>query len=273
MAAAHPVPQLMGILNVTPDSFSDGGQLADAALVVQRAQQHVAEGATWLDVGAESTRPGAQFISVDEELRRLLPALQALQAARLEARISVDTRRAAVAAQAIAHGADAINDVSALSDPKMAPLVAEAQAPIILMHWAGDRPVGGAQGVHHPNVVETVCSFLDAARAKALQAGVKPHNIWLDPGLGFGKSMRDNLVLTQRLDRLVALGQPVVYGASRKGFLQRLVGRKSSECDGATAAACCVATLRGAHLLRVHRPGAVRDAVLVASALRDASAP
>ena len=268
MAAARPVPQLMGILNVTPDSFSDGGQLADVRQVLQRARQHVAEGATWLDLGAESTRPGAKLITVGEELRRLLPALQALKAAKLGARISIDTRRAAVAAQALAHGADAINDVSALSDAEMAPLVAEAQVPIIVMHYGGPAPIGGAQGAHYADVVQEVAAFLTGVRDRALVAGIARHNIWFDPGLGFGKTQAHSLALLQHLHKLVALGQPVVLGPSRKGFLQRLVGKSSHACDPATAAACCVATLQGAHLLRVHAPGAVSDAVRVAAALR-----
>ena len=268
IAAVRPVPQLMGILNVTPDSFSDGGQLAHPEQVVQRAQQHVAEGASWLDLGAESTRPGAAPISVAEELRRLLPALRALKAARLSARISVDTRRAAVAAEALALGADAINDVSALGDSDMAPLVAQAQVPIIVMHYGGPAPWGGAQGAHYDDVVQEVGAFLQNVASRALEAGIAPPNIWFDPGLGFGKTPEHNLALLQQLHQLVALGQPIALGPSRKRFLQRLVGKPSQGCDEATAAACCVATLQGVHLLRVHAPGAVKDAVRVAAALR-----
>lgn len=258
----------MGILNLTPDSFSDGGELAHAADAVTRARAFVAEGATWLDMGAESTRPHAAAISVQTELDRLLPALEAVLGAGLEARVSVDTRRAEVAEAALALGAHAINDVSALSDPDMAPLVARAQVPIVLMHWAGPAPVGGGHGVHYASVVDDVCAQLAHRRDIALAAGIARHNIWLDPGLGFGKGHHHALALTRHLGAVVALGQPVVFGPSRKRFLQSIVGKPAQGCDAATAAVCCVAAMQGAAVLRVHSPGAVRDAARVGAALR-----
>lgn len=260
-------PALMGILNITPDSFSDGGELAQPADVVARAQAFVADGATWLDLGAESTRPHAAPVCAQTELERLLPALQAVVRAELPARISIDTRRSDVARAALAAGAHAINDVSALGDPAMAPLIAQAQVPIVLMHWAGPAPVGGSHGVEYGFVVEEVCTQLAARRDAALAAGIARHNIWLDPGLGFGKDHEHALALTRHLDALVALGHPVVYGPSRKRFLQHIVGRPSQACDAATAAACCVAVMQGAQVLRVHSPAAVADAARVGYAL------
>jgi dihydropteroate synthase len=264
----QPSPQIMGILNVTPDSFSDGGELSTLSALIQRAESHVAAGATWLDLGAESTRPGALPISCEQELQRLLPPLKALKKANLRARISVDTRRGAVADQALALGADAINDVSAMADPDMGPVVARAQVPIVLMHWAGPAPIGGDHGMAYTDVMQEVIVGLTQARDRALAAGIAGHNIWLDPGVGFGKTTAHSLILTAQLSKIVAVGQAVVYGPSRKRFLAETVGKPAQACDAATAAACCVATVAGVHMVRVHAPEAVRDAVTVGAALR-----
>jgi dihydropteroate synthase len=220
-------------------------------------------------VGGESTRPGALAVPLDEELRRVLPVVEALVARGLPAAISVDTSKAEVARRACAAGAHVINDVTSLADPGMAEVAVEHGAVVILMHMRG-TPRTMQTDPTYGDVVAEVRAALAASRDRAVAAGIAPERIWLDPGLGFGKTGAHNLSLTRHLDALVALGHPVVYAASRKAFLGHLTGKPPAERDAATAAACVAAVLAGAHVLRVHDVAAVTDALSVAAAVRRA---
>ena len=263
---------VMGILNATPDSFSDGGEHLDPERAVLAANRMVAEGATLLDVGAESTRPGAEPVSAAEERRRLLPVLRAVRAA-VRVPIAVDTMKAEVAAAALDAGADLVNDVSAgRHDPALLPLCATARVPVILMHMQG-TPATMQRTPCYTDVVAEVQAFLAERAAAARAAGVPPAAILVDPGIGFGKTTAHNCALLRHLDDVAALGYPVVVGVSRKGFLGELLGGRA--VGGrlfATAAAVTLAVSRGARIVRVHDVGAIRDVVTVAEALLGSAA-
>lgn len=256
-----PVTVLMGIVNVTPDSFSDGGQYLDPEAAIVHGGELAAAGAAVLDVGGESTRPGAAEVSAEEEIERVLPVVSGLVKA--GHRVSIDTSKAVVAERAIQAGAEIVNDVTALADPEMAPLCAEARCGLILMHMKGtprtmqDDPV-------YDDVVDDVGAFLADRMTAAIGAGVAESRIWLDPGIGFGKTVAHNLELIDRLGELRALGRPVVLGASRKSFLGKLTGRDVEDRLPASLAAAVMGVARGADVLRVHDVAATRDAALVA---------
>ena len=257
-------PAFMAALNLTPDSFSDGGELPDPAAVREAAQERVAEGASWLDLGAESTRPGAKPVERDEQLDRLLPAIEAV--AQLGAEVSIDTRSASVAKACLDAGASMINDVSALTDPEMAPLVAERGCSVVIMHMRGTS----ADMHRHADyrfVVGEVIDEIAARVAVALEAGVAAERIVVDPGIGFAKTASQSLELQGRLGAFRALGLPVLAGPSRKSFMSDLLpGREAAERDGGTAGAAGLCAAQGAAILRLHRGGAVWDAVKVAAA-------
>jgi dihydropteroate synthase len=263
-------PRLMAILNVTPDSFSDGGLHQDSAAALARAEHCLAEGADLLDVGGESTRPGAEPIDAETESRRVVPVLSLLRARFPAARLSVDTRRAAVARRALEAGADLVNDVSAGSDPEMLPLAAAAGVPVALMHMRGE-PATMQRETRYRDLVGEVAAALETAAGRAREAGIADDRILLDPGLGFGKSAEGNELLLRQLGALRSLGHPLLIGASRKSFLGRLTGVSdpAARLAGSVAAAV-VAALRGAAVLRVHDVGATREALAVATALRRA---
>ncbi|MFO0773369.1 MAG: dihydropteroate synthase [Nitrospiraceae bacterium] len=259
-------PQVVAVLNITPDSFSDGGRYLDQDAAVARAEQLVADGADWLDIGAESTRPGAQPVGEEEETARLLPVLERV-AARVTVPISVDTMKAAVARRALDAGAIVVNDVSALrADPAMASLVAERGAGLVLMHMQG-TPQTMQQQPQYEHVLSDVRSFLRARLREAVSLGITPDQIVLDPGIGFGKLGEHNLALLRHLPALGALGRPIMIGVSRKAFLGKLTGRAIDERGAATATAVALAVERGAQLLRVHDVKPVRDAVAVTMAV------
>jgi dihydropteroate synthase len=260
-------PVLMGVLNVTPDSFSDGGRFDDPARAADAAVAMVAAGAAVLDLGAESTRPGARPVSSREERARLLPVLRAVRAA-VRVPLSVDTMKADVAEAALEAGADIVNDVSAgRADRRMLPLCGRASVPVVLMHMRG-RPATMQRRPAYRDVVREVVAFLGRRAAAARLAGVAADAIVLDPGIGFGKTVAHNLALLGRLDALVALGYPVLVGVSRKGFIGTLLGGAGpSERAFGTAAAVALAVSRGASLLRVHDVAAMRDVVAVATAV------
>jgi dihydropteroate synthase len=260
-------PVLMGVLNATPDSFSDGGLHLDPARAAAAAEAMVGAGAAALDVGAESTRPGARPVTAREERRRLLPVLGAVRRA-VRVPLSVDTTKADVAEAALDAGADIVNDVSAgRADARMLPLCARAGVPVVLMHMRG-RPGTMQQRPAYRDVVGEVAAFLARRVAAARRAGVAADAIVIDPGIGFGKALAHNLALLARLDALAALGYPVLVGVSRKGFLGTLLGGAGpSERIYATAAAVALAVARGARILRVHDVAAMRDVVAVASAV------
>ncbi|MCB9545180.1 MAG: dihydropteroate synthase [Myxococcales bacterium] len=259
----------MGVVNVTPDSFSDGGRFLTPARAIDHALALLAAGADVIDVGGESTRPGSQPTSADEELARVIPVLEGLRA-RVDAPLSIDTQKAAVAAAALAAGAEIINDVSALADEGMAGLAARTGAGLVLMHMRG-TPLTMQQGdLSSPDIVGDVVASLAAAAGRAQAAGVAPEALCLDPGIGFGKTPAQCVALLAGLPRLAALGYPVLVGLSRKSFLGALTGRPVGEREAATVAAHTVAVLQGAHLLRVHDVAAAADAVAVAQAARAA---
>jgi dihydropteroate synthase len=256
----------MGIVNVTPDSFSDGGLFLDAGAAVEHGRRLAGEGAEILDVGGESTRPGADPVPEAEELRRILPVVERL-AADGAARLSIDTTKAAVARAALDAGATIVNDVSAFRfDPRMAALVAERGADCCLMHMLGD-PRTMQDDPRYDDVVSEVKAHLEERLAFAVSEGVDEDHVWLDPGIGFGKTAEHNLELLRRLDELVAIGRPVVVGASRKSFLGKLArdGMTSDRLPG-TIATNVLALERGATIFRVHDVAPNRDALAVAAA-------
>jgi dihydropteroate synthase len=258
----------MGIVNVTPDSFSDGGLFLEAEAAVEHGTALAEEGAAILDVGGESTRPGAAPVSVEEELRRVLPVVEGL--ARLEHRISIDTTKVGVARAALDAGATVVNDVSAFRfDPDLAGLVAEREAHCVLMHMLGE-PRTMQKDPRYEDVVSEVKAFLEERLAFATSQGVAEERVWLDPGIGFGKTVEHNLELLRRLDELVAIGRPVVVGTSRKAFLGRLAGGKpESERLPGTIATNVMAFERGAGIFRVHDVAPVLDALRIAAATVD----
>ena len=260
----------MGVVNVTPDSFSDGGRHLDPALAVRHGRALLDEGADLLDVGGESTRPGAERVGEDEERRRVLPVVAGLVDA--GAVVSVDTMRATVAAAALDAGATVVNDVSGgLADPDMLPLVAERRCAYVAMHWRG-HSADMQSRASYSDVVREVGEELAARREAALAAGVRPDRLVLDPGLGFAKLAEHNWALLRGLPALAASG-PLLVGASRKGFLGALLAapdgtpRPPDRCDDATAAVTVLAAQAGAWAVRVHAVRASADAVRVVAAL------
>jgi dihydropteroate synthase len=260
LAARHPV--VMGVLTVTPDSFSDGGRYADVDAAVAHARQMLTDGADLVDVGGESTRPGADRIGPEIELARVLPVMRELAAAGVP--MSIDTTRATVAAAALEAGASVVNDVSGgLADPDMGRVVADAGCPWVLMHWRGHSRRMGELAVYD-DVVKEVCVELSERVDAAVAAGVAPHRLILDPGLGFAKTAEHNWRLSAHLDAVVGLGLPVLVGSSRKSYLGRLLAgadgapRPVDERGAATAATSLLAVVAGAWGVRVHD---VRDTV------------
>jgi dihydropteroate synthase len=260
-------PRVMGILNVTPDSFSDGGRFREAGPALARAREMAAHGADLVDVGGESTRPGATPVSADEEAARVLPLVRLLREA-LDVPISVDTRRAAVARAALEGGADVVNDVSGLADPGMGAVVAEAGAGLVVMHMRG-TPETMTGLTDYGDVVEEVGDELAEAVARAAAAGIGMERIVADPGIGFAKTAAQSLALLAAPDRLEArLGLPVLLGPSRKSFLGALLGGVPPEGrDAGTLGACVAGLLRGARLFRVHDVRGARHALDVAWAV------
>jgi len=256
----------MGIVNVTPDSFSDGGRLADAQTAIRHALKLQEAGADILDVGGESTRPGAAVVPVDEELRRVLPVIEAL--ARRGCVVSVDTMKPEVMRAALAAGAAMVNDVMALRAPGALETVAASDAAVCLMHMQGE-PQRMQQAPRYSDVVEEVRWFLLDRAAACEAAGIGRERLVIDPGFGFGKTLEHNLVLLKHLDRLADLGLPVLAGLSRKSMLGTLAGRAVDEREFAGVAAHLIAVARGARLLRVHNVAAMRDALAIWNAVEE----
>jgi len=266
-APAHPF-RLMGVINVTPDSFSDGGEWFDGDAALAHAADLVADGADILDVGGESTRPGAAPVPEHEELRRVVPIVEAAAARHPSTQISVDTSKLAVARAALDAGATYVNDVTAFrADPGLAALTAERGADCCLMHMLGE-PRTMQDDPRYEDVVSEVKAFLEARLAFAVAEGVPEDRIQLDPGIGFGKTLEHNLELLRRLDELAALGRPLVVGTSRKGFIGRLTGRTTpADRVPGTLATNVLALERGASVFRVHDVRPARDALVVAAAM------
>jgi len=265
---AGPGPFVMGIVNATPDSFSDGGRFLAADDAVAQAERLVAEGADLVDVGGESTRPGAPEVPVDEELRRVLPVIERLRSRGCAVPISIDTRRAEVARAALAAGADLVNDVSALADPGMAEAVAASGAACVLMHMRG-TPADMAARAVYADVVGEVAHELAEALGRAVRQGVPEGRILLDPGIGFAKTAEQSLEVLASLQRLRRLGRPLVVGPSRKSFIGKVVGGEVGERLPGTLAAVAACVLAGVEFVRVHDVGPARQAALVAAAIRD----
>lgn len=258
-------PLIMGVVNVTPDSFSDGGKYLDIRQAVAHARSLIAEGADMLDVGGESTRPGAQPVTLDEERRRVLPVVEALVDCGVP--LSVDTQKPQLMRQAVAAGAAMINDINAFCAPGALEAVADSQAALCFMHKQGDPQTMQ----HHPeygNVVEEVLAYLRSRAAAAQAAGVAGNRLVIDPGFGFGKTQEHNLALLRELGRFVALGWPVLAGLSRKSMLGRITGREVGERVFASVAAALIAVQNGAAIVRVHDVAATRDALAVWGALK-----
>ncbi|MEI6721113.1 MAG: dihydropteroate synthase [Betaproteobacteria bacterium] len=253
-------PLIMGVVNITPDSFSDGGQFLSAQAAIAQAERLVSEGAAILDLGAESTRPGSAPVSEDEELARLLPVLEALRG--LEVPVSVDTRRARVMREVLAAGASMINDIEALSGPGSLEAVAASGCGVCLMHMQG-APATMQVAPHYDDVVAEVGAFLAARAAAVESAGISRDRIVVDPGFGFGKTVAHNLELLRDLPRMAVSGLPVLAGLSRKATLGVLTGRLAVERMPASIAAALLAAQRGATILRVHDVAATRDALAV----------
>jgi dihydropteroate synthase len=257
--------RLMGIVNVTPDSFSDGGRFLAPERAIAHAQELVAAGADLLDVGGESTRPGARGVSAEEELARVAPVLAGLDD--VEAPISIDTSKAAVAEAALDAGAEIVNDVTALrSDPSIAGLCAQRDRTLVLMHMQG-TPRTMQENPTYDDVVDDVKAFLAERIEFAVGEGIAEERIWVDPGIGFGKTVRHNLELLQRLGELRELGRPIVVGTSRKRFIGTLTGRDVDDRLGGTIASNVLAMTAGADVLRVHEVAEVRQALVVVEAV------
>jgi dihydropteroate synthase len=267
-----PSPVVVGILNVTPDSFSDGGDFLDPEAAAEHAASMLDEGAGIIDVGGESTRPGSGPVPQEEEIRRVVPVIERILAARPEAVISVDTYRSETAAAALEAGARIVNDVTALrGDPRMAPVVADAQCPVILMHMQGE-PKTMQREPRYEDVVSEVRDFLRSRAEHAVSAGVRPEDIIVDPGIGFGKNLDHNLALLRNLQAVVDLGFPVLIGVSRKRFIGSITGvEEAAERVFGTVATTVLAYEKGATLFRVHDVRSNREALAVAEAVHHAS--
>lgn len=253
---------VMGILNVTPDSFSDGGRFLDPERALDQALRLEEEGADMIDVGAESTRPGSDPVSPEEELRRLLPVLKKILP-RLKIPVSIDTQKASVAHAALSEGAAMINDVSALGDPEMASVISRHRVPIILMHKKGESKTMQANPSYE-DVLREVSFFLSTQVSFAEKNGIGRDRVLIDPGLGFGKRSEDNLALLRLLGELKAVHRPIVVGASRKSFLRRIFGEDPASLLAGSVAAALLAAKRGAGLLRVHDVGPTKAAIELA---------
>ncbi len=275
-AAAHRrAPfRLMGVVNVTPDSFSDGGLFLEADAAIAHARELIGEGADIVDVGGESTRPGAEPVSAEEELRRVLPVVEGIVAADIDAQVSIDTSKASVARAALTAGASLVNDVTALrGDPDMAALVADSGVECCLMHMRGEPRTMQADP-RYDDVVDDVRAFLEERMAYAVHKGVREERIMLDPGIGFGKALAHNLALLRRLDELSSLGRPLVVGTSRKSFIGRILADAAGQTEPVAAGCRLQGTIatnvlayeRGASVFRVHDVAPVRDALTVAAA-------
>lgn len=257
----------MGVLNCTPDSFSDGGLYFGAERAVEKALRMAEEGAGIIDIGGESTRPGAEPVPLDEELRRTIPVVEAL-ARQTDIPVSIDTTKAAVAEKALEKGACIINDISAMRfDEGMMPLAASSGCGCVLMHMRG-TPETMQSMTKYGDVVREIRGFLLQRAQTALDNGIGESQLCLDPGIGFGKTFQQNLVLINRLDEIRIPGIPLLAGVSRKGFIGAITGAEARDRLWGTAGAVAAAILRGADIVRVHDPGAIRDVAAVAAAVR-----
>ncbi|MFC0444465.1 dihydropteroate synthase [Pseudidiomarina halophila] len=264
MTAGTAQPKVMGILNITPDSFSDGGRYDGLDRALRQAQQMVADGAEYLDVGGESTRPGAEAVGIQEELDRVMPVLNRLRA-EFDVALSIDTCKTAVMAEALGQGVDLVNDIRALQDDGALALLAQHDADVCLMHMQGE-PRTMQHEPRYDDVVIEVKSFLQERLRACEQAGIALERIYLDPGFGFGKSVRHNYQLLQRMQAFHELQQPLLIGLSRKSMLGHVTGREVPERLPASIAAATIAAMKGARIIRVHDVRETVDAMKVVAA-------
>ena len=257
-------PLIMGVVNVTPDSFSDGGRFFGTQQALEHARVLIEEGADILDIGGESSRPGAEPVGLDEELRRVMPVLE--QLAQMPVPVSVDTCKPEVMRCAIAAGAAMVNDINALREPGALEAVAQSQAAVCLMHMQGE-PRSMQRDPQYEDVVAEVTAFLAQRVDAAQQAGIARERIVIDPGFGFGKNTGHNLGLLRGLHKIAGLGQPVLVGLSRKSLFGKITGKPVADRVSASVAAALLAVERGAALVRVHDVAATRDALLVLNAI------
>lgn len=269
----EPRPLIMGVVNITPDSFSDGGRFFEAESALAQARALAAAGADILDIGGESTRPFADPVPLEEELRRVIPVIQTL-AAEINLPISIDTYKAPVARAALAAGASLINDISALRfDPDMAPLAAKNQVPVILMHMQG-TPRDMQVEPHYDDLLEEIKAFFRERLEFAASQGIPRDLLVLDPGIGFGKTYRHNLEILNHLDAFLDLGCPLLAGPSRKAFIGQILGLPNGEVrDIGTLAALAVAVMRGARVVRTHNAAYARQFLTVLTAIRSGELP
>jgi dihydropteroate synthase len=259
--------RIMGIVNVTPDSFSDGGRFLDAERAIAHGRELAAEGADVLDVGGESTRPGAQAVTAEEELARVGPVVDALSSAGFS--LSIDTSKVTVAEAALEAGARMVNDVTALrAEPELAAVCAESGCDVVLMHMLGD-PRTMQENPTYDDVVDDIKVFLAERIEFAVSEGIDEERIWIDPGIGFGKTVAHNLELHRRLGELAELGRPIAFGSSRKSFIGKLTGAEVDQRLGGTIASNVIAYANGASMLRVHDVAPMRQALAVAEAILD----
>jgi len=259
-------PYVMGIVNVTPDSFSDGGQFSATDKAIAHALQLIAEGADILDIGGESTRPNALPVSVDEELSRVIPVIEALSRISTVP-VSIDTYKPEVMRLAIAAGADMVNDIRALQEPNALDIVANSNVGVCLMHMQG-TPLTMQVNPHYDNVVNEVKDFLQTRLQASIHAGIESARIMLDPGFGFGKTREHNITLIQQLENFTELGQPLLVGLSRKSVLGQMTGNDVDTRLYASVAASVIASLKGANIIRVHDVKATVDALKVVAAIQ-----
>ncbi|OGQ48672.1 MAG: dihydropteroate synthase [Deltaproteobacteria bacterium RIFCSPLOWO2_02_FULL_57_26] len=258
---------LVGVLNVTPDSFSDGGRYLDPENAIARGVKLAEEGADLIDIGGESSRPGARPVSAEEELERVVPVIRGLRRA-LSVPLSIDTYKARVARVAIEEGVDVVNDISAMRfDPEMVRVIAAAKVPVVLMHMQG-TPRTMQERPYYRDVVEEVKGFLQKRIEFALESGVGPEQILVDPGIGFGKELEHNLALLRGLPALASLGRPILVGPSRKTFIGKILGVGPEERLEGSLAAAVAAVLAGANMIRIHDVREARRAIGIADALR-----
>jgi len=262
---------IMGILNVTPDSFSDGGKFYDTERAVEQASIMQDEGADIIDIGGESSRPGAKPVPLDVELSRVIPVLKAI-VKKTKVIISIDTIKAAVAEAALSEGAEMVNDVSSLrGDPKMAPLLAKGKVPVVLTHMRGITPQSMQANIHYRDLISEIIEFLTERISFAQSSGIDDSRIIIDPGIGFGKSIeKDNFTILKHLAKFKSLGKPILVGPSRKAFLGHLLDLPVSDREEATAAAVAVAVMNGANIVRVHDLKKIKRVVRVADAIKTA---
>ena len=258
---------VMGILNVTPDSFSDGGAYASTAAAVEQALVMERDGAHIIDVGGESTRPGSDSVSLDEELSRTIPVIEEIRK-RSDVPVSIDTTKAEVAVQAAGAGASIINDISALSfDPDMGKTAAALGLPVILMHIKG-TPRNMQENPHYDDLVGEIFDYLEESLTRAVAIGIKRERVILDPGIGFGKTWKDNLTIIRNIPVFARLERPILIGASRKGFIGGILKKDIEDRASGSVGAACAAALWGAHIVRVHDVAQTIDALRVVDAVR-----